>query len=180
MKFKEIVKGIKLNGILVKSIIKDRKNVGKTFTYDMINEEGFIFDYSPAKLAGFKAMVAGIQVVQFGLFNYKPLFIYDDLYLDLSEETQEFIKQHELGHFNLHQSKLLFGGGERDINDEYEADSYAASMVGLDKAIDALEELRGLLNIMTFNSNTYAVKEIDDRILKLQSMETEYKMMGVN
>lgn len=179
MKFKEILEGIKLNARLVKSILKDRKNVGKTFTYDMINEEGFIFDYAPATLAKFKVMVAGMQVVQFSLFSYKPLFIYDDLYLYLTEETQEFIKHHELGHFNLHKSKLLYGG-ERNIDDEYEADSYAASMVGLDKAIEGLEELKDLLNTVTFKSDAYAVKEIEARILKLKIMETESKMMGVN
>lgn len=172
MKIKEIIKGIKLNIKIIKAIIKDRKNIGKTFTYDMVNEEGYIFDYAPATLAKFNISVAGLQIVKFGLFNYKPLFVYDDLYLELSEKAQEFIKHHELGHFNLHQATLLYGGG-RVTTEEYEADAYSANIVGVNNAIESLEELKSLLNTISFNFQPYAVKEINDRINQLKSMEVK-------
>lgn len=174
MKLRRLVKGIKLNWMVVKGIIKDSKNVNEFFTYDMVNEEGIIYDYSPATLAKFKIAVAGVQVVQFGIMNLKPRFIYDDVYLQMSKEAQEFIKQHELGHWTLHQN-LLLSGMTRDINLEFEADEYAASMVGTDVAIKGLEELCDVLSTMNFDKRHANTDEIKERITNLKKLIVEVK-----
>lgn len=174
MKLRRLVKGIKLNWMVFKGIINDSRNVNEFFTYDMVNEEGIIYDYSPATLAKFKIAVAGVQVVQFGLLNFKPRFIYDDVYLQMSKDAQEFIKQHELGHWTLHQN-LLLSGMERDINLEFEADEYAASMVGTDTAIKGLEELHDVLATMNFDKKHENTDELEKRIENLKKLLVEVK-----
>ena len=61
---------------------------------------------------------------------------------ELSEETQRFIVGHELGHYKYHQEKVTNPEYVRDINDEFEADEYAASIVGFENAIKGLEEIK--------------------------------------
>lgn len=170
MRICRLLKGMKLNWMVFKSIIKDSKNINNGFSYDMVNEDGVIVDYAPATLAKFKLAVAGMQIVQFGIMNLKPRFVYDDLYLQLSEETQEFIKQHEMGHWTLHQNIILSGGVDRQIEMEFEADEFAATMVGIDVAIKGLRELMDILGVVSFDKKNYSTDEIKNRIEKLENL----------
>ena len=63
----------------------------------------------------------------------------DNLFSLLNKNTQEFLLCHELGHYKRGHLEGVFGTIV-DINNEYEADEYAAELIGYQEAIDALKD----------------------------------------
>lgn len=151
--------------------IKDDDN-RMYFTVSEINESGYIMRTNTIRLIQGKANICACQIIQFDDNRYVPCLIKDGLFDELMITTQEFIIQHELGHFNLHQEILLNpnAGTKRHDIIEFEADEYAMNVVGKEIAISALEEIAQLtlrLN-MGFGKNRSAYKEIQRRIQNLK------------
>ena len=143
------------------------------FSINEINEDGYIMRTNTMRLIQGRANICACQLIQFEENKYVPCLIKDSLFDELSITTQEFIIQHELGHFNLHQDILLNPnfGTKRYDNIEFEADEYAMNKVGKEIAINALKELLDLtlrLN-MGFGKNRSAYKEIQRRIENLKN-----------
>lgn len=84
-------------------------------------------------------------------------FMYDDNFMQLSEEAREFVYYHELGHVMLKHNEqqqedrkvmkeYIKAGAKGQVHRfEYEADFFAARVVGRWQALTALEEVRGSL-----------------------------------
>lgn len=143
------------------------------FTVGEINESGYIMRFNTIKLIQGKANICACQIIQFEKNKYVPCLFIDNLFDELSIPTQEFIIQHELGHFNLHQDILLNPnfGTKRYDNIEFEADEYAMNIIGKENAVNALEEILDLtlrLN-MGFGKNRSAYKEMQRRIQNLKN-----------
>lgn len=167
--FKRIRRNIKA----VKLLKEIYKNLGTDdnrtmFNENEINAEGYILRKNTMGLAASNISIAGIQLIQFGI-NYVPCVLVDDLYYKMSKETQDFIIQHELGHFTYHQNQLL-GGYERNDRMEQEADEYAAQIVGYEVTIKALEEIKDILDLMSFGKKNLSITEIDKRIEYIKSL----------
>lgn len=169
----KLVRRIKRNIKAVKVLKEMNSNIGTddnrtTFNTDEINAEGYIMRKNTMGLAYCGISIAGMQLIQFGV-NYVPCVLVDDLFYKMSKETQDFIVQHELGHFTHHQNQLLYGY-ERNDKMEQEADEYAAQIVGYDTAIEALEEIKDILDLVSFGKNKEGMKEIDRRIDYIKSI----------
>lgn len=144
---------------------------------DEINEKGYIIKKSTCTLAKSRAQFCLMQIQTFDNQNYFPCLFTDELYYELSKETQEFIIQHELGHFNLQKDILLNNSITQGIlrydELEFEADEYAMNMVGKEQAIKALEELKQLalkVNYGKINKhNKFGIEELDRRIYNLKA-----------
>ena len=96
----------------------------------------------------------------------QAVVIVDDRFMQLSKEAREFTIQHEIGHVHHQHSVTSLIVGIRDINNEYEADAYAASSVGVDVAIRSLMEIKSLLKGLLYYASR---KELDKRINKLKT-----------
>ena len=72
-----------------------------------------------------------------------------------------------MGHYNLQKDYILNGYTEREIRLEYEADEYAAKMMGVENAIKALEGAKRVIDEISFGTNTLGMEEIDIRIENL-------------
>ena len=144
---------------------------------DEINNKGYIMKKSTCLLARRRAQFCLMQIQTFDGQNYFPCLYTDELYYELSKETQEFIIQHELGHFNLQKDILLnnvnIEGILRYDELEFEADEYAMNVVGREQAIKALEELKYLalkVNYGKINKhNRFGIEELDRRIYNLKA-----------
>lgn len=163
-KIKNIVKGIKLNIKVAKGIASDNMPT-KIYRLEMISADGVIYEYSPATLAVSGVSICGTQPIQFTNGLLVQRIIYDDLYDELSEDTKQFIVEHEKGHFDLKHD-----GSVRRIEDEYAADEYAALIVGKENAIKALKEMAELLATVSFSKRHKSVVEINDRIKNIELM----------
>ena len=163
---KRFVKGIELNKKVFKGISNDDNRI--FFNNDEINIEGYILRKNNRQLAMHGISVAGLNLVQFG-FSYVPCIIIDDIFNELSKDTQDFILQHELGHFTYHQEQLL-KGYERNDNMEFEADAYASRIVGVENSIKALEELKDYVSLLSFGLNKKGIREINNRINYMKSL----------
>ena len=164
-KIKRFVKGIKLNTMLIKGIKND--NLNPEFLNTEINSEGYIQRQNTRILINSHVCVAGVSLIQFG-FNYVPCIYTDALFDQLSKEAQDFIIQHEMGHFTYHIDHLIHGF-ERNDEMEQQADLYAAQIVGYENAIKGLEELKNILDLVSFGKNKYGITEIEKRIAYIKA-----------
>lgn len=88
----------------------------------------------------------------------------DSYFKTLPKKAQDFFIYHEIGHMThntLHKNKNIFGVAKRDINDEIQADAFAAGAVGINIAIESLRFVEK--NIIEANK-----REIKKRIKKLK------------
>lgn len=144
-------------------------DVSDTISAEDINEFGLITMRSNDILGLYGMVIAGMfaadeQVV--GKENVR-IIIVDDNFYELKEETKKFIIGHELGHS---QHEVQIGQYIRKINDEFEADEYAAKLIGLDASINALKEMKQLLIDDYFcNETDENIVEIDIRIENLMN-----------
>lgn len=169
----KLVRKIRRNIKAVKVLKEMNDNIGTddnriSFNADEINSEGYIIRKNTMGLAYSGISIAGMQLIQFGV-NRIPCVLVDDLFYKMSKETQDFIIQHELGHFTYHQNQLLYGY-ERNDKMEHEADEYAAQIVGYNTTIKALEEIKDMLDLISFGKNKLAIQEIDNRIDYIKSI----------
>ena len=163
-KFRRIVKGIKLNVELIKGIASDDNSL--FIKSEEITPEGYVIRHNTLSLMNNNIAIAGCTVTKIG-FRQVPFIITDNIFNKMSKETQEFIIQHELGHFNLHKH-MLISGFERNDQMEFEADAYSANIVGYENAIRALEELKETLDLLGFGKNKECTEEIERRIMKIK------------
>lgn len=166
-------------GFIFKYAYNYKKNESKQecktiFFESDINEEGMIVNYDPTILQMSGIAIAGMQVIQMGT-KHVPRFIYDDMYKLLSKETQEFIKYHELGHFELQLECLIDPSkAGRFVDREIEADMYGYMKIGKENTVNALKEIKKVLLYLTnFDTSQYTITEIDVRI-KAAELEYEY------
>lgn len=164
-----IIKGFELNYKYFKSILSDDNNI--YFSSDEITAEGYIIKQNTLKLINTKASICLCQIYKTYDDEYIPCLFVDELYNQLSKESQQFVIYHELGHFNLHKDIFLNAKGlVRNDKIEFEADEYAMNKVGKENAIKALRELQEIglqLNFGLGKSRSY-YKEIERRIENLK------------
>lgn len=140
------------------------------FVKENINDLGFILIKNPELLGYYGLAITGLMFLQIdGIDNYVPGLVMDAEFDELSEETQRFIVGHELGHYKYHQEKVTNPEYIRDTNDEYEADEYAASIVGFENAIKGLEEIKAKLDEVSCGMNVAGMNETDKRIENLMN-----------
>lgn len=86
-------------------------------------------------------------------------FVFTDKYFEsLCYDSQEVFLLHEEGHVVLGTLSV-----ERNIEHEFSADEYAASIVGFPQCITALEEIKTKTNMYSTN------RELDKRIVNLKN-----------
>lgn len=95
---------------------------------------------------------------------YVPVVVKESKMKRMSENLNLFTNLHELGHFKYHIDKTT--GKElpdlgRDLFVENDADAYAAQQIGLNKAVDALQEL---MQTDIVKTNEYMKSNIKMRI----------------
>lgn len=103
-----------------------------------------------------------------------------DYFFKLSETCQKFVLAHEQGHIDnndfirgvLSSDRLGYILRNEVCPFELGADWYAAGIVGIPAAIEALNELKGMLG------DSLGAKEIDLRINYLYSAVTRYAFMA--
>lgn len=162
----------KLMGLInnVEEISLEQMQETNYFVKENVNELGFILIKNPELLGYYGLAITGLMFLQIeGIDNYVPGLIMDAEFDELSEETQRFIVGHELGHYKYHQEKVTNPEYVRDINDEFEADEYAANIVGLENAIKGLEEIKAKLDEVSCGFNVVGMQEIDKRVENLMN-----------
>lgn len=139
------------------------------FDYEKeISECGILLVKNYDILSSFNIAMIGIFFVDFkNDKNFVPMIVVDGDFMELSDMTKRFLIGHELGHYEKHMNKIIKPGYIRNLNDEFEADENGAEMVGLENAIEALEELKDKLNEISFGTNLEGIAEVDLRIENL-------------
>ena len=135
-----------------------------------INEYGYVTIRNNELLMFNGLAIAMAGFLQFdNMDNYVPMIVVDDRFMEMSENGRKFTIAHELGHFNLHatEDRLFNEEYVRDINDEFEADEYAAKQMGYQSAIFALEELQEVLDKTSNGENVEGIQEMEIRIQHL-------------
>jgi Zn-dependent protease with chaperone function len=132
------------------------------------NEEGYAMKQNSQHVAKSKCHIAVCTKVTFINGYTMPAIITDGFFRMLSEDTQQFIIHHELGHYNL-QPEIFEQQTTRNDANEFEADEYSMNIVGKEIAIKGLEEIKDLLIGINFGLKPAAVKEIDRRIENLMN-----------
>ena len=163
---KRIVKGIKLNCKYIAGIKDDNNSL--FIKPEEIQPGGYVLRQNTGLLASQKINIAGCTTVKIGLRTV-PYIITDSLFNTMSKETQNFIINHELGHFYCHKTKLD-NGFERNDEMEFEADEYSANIIGIDNAIVALKEIKETLDILGFGKAKDCTDEFDRRIENLNKL----------
>lgn len=140
------------------------------FVKENINDLGFMFIRNSELLGCYGIAITGLVLLTIeGVDDYVPAIIMDNDFEELSDNTKRFIIAHELGHYNHHISKITNPNYVRDINDEFEADEYAASKVGFQSAVFALEELQDKLDEISCGMNIAGIEEVEKRIENILS-----------
>lgn len=168
---KNIVDGIKLNVEYFKSIKDDNDDI--FFRQSEITEGGYIIRHNTTKLLQNNASACLCTIIDFGEGKYIPCLYTDGMFKMLSKETQEFIIQHEMGHFNYHLNLLI--GDEpikRNIDLEHQADEYAMEQIGYSKAINGLIEIKEMGIKMQYGFGKFSpfTREINKRIKHLMEV----------
>lgn len=157
---KNVINYVKLNVEYYGDIKNDNNN--PMFKPEEINADGYIMRKCSGKLMRNHIAIAGMVLVNFG-DDLVPCIFVDKLFEKMSKNCQDFIIQHELGHFEYHKDQVLNGYARNDKM-ENEADEYAAQIIGHDNVILALKEIKEMLGLFSLYCNKYGMKEIDRRI----------------
>jgi hypothetical protein len=138
-------------------------------TKNEVNEYGLILLRNNQLLKHFNVVIGCLSVLDFdGNEDYDYMIAIDNGWDGLEEETKKFVIAHELGHKALHVNQMVTGIG-RDISLEYEADEFAAKIIGVENTIEALEDVKFRLYEISFGANKYGMEEIDTRISHLRN-----------
>lgn len=156
----------------MKELLKDGvEDDSRSFIFSSeITKEKYIIRKNREVLAKSNFIIAGVCITNIDGEDI-PCIYHDNTFKVLSEETQQFIIQHELGHFYRHKD-LLLGLVEPVRNDkiECEADEYAMCKVGQENAIKALNEIKELMDTLSRGRNKAGIKEVDRRIEYISSL----------
>lgn len=111
-----------------------------------------------------QCLIACISIKQI-IFLYIPIVKLADAFYTYTEEEQRFVLYHELAHFKLKHHLVFVVPYDTKTRDrfEFEADDYAASKVGREIALKALNRTRNILIRLEYN-----IIQINERI---ESME---------
>lgn len=167
-KIKRNLKGIKILKEIHKNLHTDNNN--PIFSKEEITNRGFIIRKNTMMLSMAGIGIAGLQIVNFSDIGEVPCIIYDDRFMLLNEESRNFVIYHELGHFQLQRDILLEGLVGRKIEFEYEADKYAADVVGKDIALQALKDIKELIYVSSFGKEKKGIDELNRRIEYIMSL----------
>lgn len=156
----------KLNNIIETTNFVDEYDYYK-ITEDMeVNELGFVVRKCRKALFMSDCEIAMMCVVP-EEDSYVPMIIVDDYFRFLSNNTKQFTLLHELGHYNKQLDVLVNGTDEyRNMDLEFEADEYAMSILGKEKSIEALKEIKYIVNEMGYERTC---EEIVSRIENLEN-----------
>lgn len=169
--FKKIRKSLK-QVKEIKELLKDgvQDDTRNYFYSSEITKEKYILRKNSKILKESHIAIAGLSITEFD-DEYVPCVYYDNTFKTLSEEAQNFVIQHELGHFYRHQDILVNATkAVRDVKLEFEADEYAMCKVGQENSIKALNEIKELLDKISFGRNKVGLKELDRRIEYIKSL----------
>lgn len=170
--FKKILKTAKIAYNYSKEISTDKfaYNPSKIYFKSQVNECGYILERNSYAVASKNISFAMLQIVQFP-DESAPVITTDYLFELLSDDSKEFIINHEIGHYIYHEEILLDGVDittERNVNMEMEADSYAAEIVGNEVAIEALSELISIFKSLCAPEE--GIVELENRIKYIKSL----------
>lgn len=156
-----------LNNIL--NNVENMVELNHELTVSDINEMGFIFTKYSDLIMSCGFMLSAMTIAKFDEI-LAPVVIIDYNFEDVSRNAQEFLVYHELGHYYKQKETIMQQNGVyRDINDEYEADEYAAEQIGYENAINALNELIVVMDELSGGLNIAGIEEVRDRINNLRS-----------
>lgn len=134
------------------------------------------------------AMLGGIVGMASVTGEKELVLMYDDHFLGLDEETRKFVLLHEMGHvINGHLDDIINDkkvGLVRSDKIEFEADLYAANVVGTKVAVRALMDIASVVmaqdsDIAFFGEQINAsVAEIRRRAQKIAGVKTEERKVG--
>lgn len=166
-----IIKGFRVYIECMKNMVKYDESLLHLNGYD-INMKGYICKQNTRLVTKRKSLLAFCSKFTFTNGYYVPIIITDGYFRLLSEDTQRFAIQHELGHYNL-QPEIFEDETKRNDTLEFEADEYAMNIVGKEIAIKGLEEIKELLITIHFGKdNKECIKELDRRIYNLMNKES--------
>lgn len=109
------------------------------FKLNEVNDYGFILRKNSFVLEINNITAIGMTIAQFTSTVHFPVIIIDQNFIEMKPLEKEFFIHHELGHWFTQKDQILSGDSTRRIEDEYEADEYAAEQIGYEKAIEALK-----------------------------------------
>ena len=154
----------KIKNIIMKPVVKVCEYIVKR---DILKNGGFILNQDDKALHEVGVVIAGMTICQIDNMYY-PNIMVDDLYYRLTEQTQRFILLHELGHYNLQFDELIAADCEglyRYDELEFEADGYAADILGKEATMNALKEMKELFIEM---GGIGCIDELDRRIMNIK------------
>lgn len=155
-----------LNGLEEKSFESEEDRI----TEKDINELGFVLINNEFLLAINDIAIAGMFILNFdSIEGYTPMIVIDNNFKEMTNNSKLFIVAHEIGHFKYHIHRITNPEYIRNINDEFEADEYAAESIGFENAINGLNELKQTLLDLCFDLEEEGVKEIELRIENLMN-----------
>lgn len=138
------------------------------FTKERINEMGCIILKSSELVGYFGFTISALMMLNIeGVDHYVPGIIVDDVFDEITFDSKKFMIAHELGHYEKHIGKVVKPDYVRVINDEYEADEFSAEMIGYEKAIKSLEDVKNVIDEISCGTNILAMEELDLRINNL-------------
>ena len=143
---------------------------GNYFVKERINEMGCITIKSSELISCYGFAVSALLLLNLqDVDYYVPAILVDDNFDDLTFDSKRFMVAHELGHYEKHSEKVTKPDYVRDINDEYEADEFAAEMIGYELAIKGLEDVKHILDETSCGTNILGMAEVDLRIENLRN-----------
>lgn len=139
-------------------------------TKNDINEFGFILfkNYDLLQCYGLNIAMLCNPIID---GKQVPMIVVDGNFDELSDEAKIFTIAHELGHVNYHLNKYNDPNNVRNINDEFEADSYAVQLLGPENSINSLKQLKSyLIDELWFDEDDESIQEIERRINNLKQL----------
>lgn len=114
-----------------------------------INDEKMIVIKNDRLVKQYNMLCAMSVFAKFMDNTGQPLIILtvvtDNIYDELSENAKRFIILHEKGHFIHHFDKIVANTNyTRNLNDEFQADEYTIKELGVEKVLEALNELKNM------------------------------------
>lgn len=152
-----------LNNLLNTIESLEERDLSVPFTSNDINESGMIIIKSYELLGSVGLNISGLFYPVLEDLNINvPMLVVDGDFEELSTITKQFIIAHELGHCKYHLNKAEIEKA-REINHEFEADSYAVEFIGKENVILALKEIKEMMDW----APEECLAEIDNRINNL-------------
>lgn len=142
----------------------------------VIQGRTIVVSYNNDVLKSLQVKFAFVRIID----EYNYMITVDDTFMKCSNETKNFIIEHEIGHIMLHMNNKI-GLTEKikrffnclfEINSyEFEADSYACRKVGKECAINAFKEIIKIKNSKLMVNRFNRLLELEGVNIWSQKME---------